>query len=399
MHKFFKNNYNLKRSLYTLGIIIIAILFYRFTENMQFNNSFSELLNVLSPFIIGIVMAYILNCITNFIERKVLVKFKIFKSVSPKVQKRKRKLSILISFICLIGIIVGIVAYIIPEMITSVENLLQFIVKMDYTTIHISVNKFLFKNNIHLSPEIVNGFLQSFTGFFENIADSLEYVPTMVSSIVEYFINIASSFVNVILGIMISVYILIDKEKIVEIGKKIIKALFSDNICTKLTLYVKELNHAFNQFFFSKLVDSFIIGVLFYIIAFIFGFPYPSLCALIIGITNMIPYFGPFIGAIPVVALTLLVDPIASIGVLIAIVILQQFDGIFLGPKILGESINLNPIGVIFAITIGGAVAGPIGMFFGVPIFSVICKFVMIGIENLFNRKHNKIEEKESEDE
>ncbi len=393
MYKFFKNNYNLKRSLYTLGVIIVAILFYRFTENMHIGNVFSTVLGILSPFIIGVVVAYILNCITNFLERKVLVKFKKFQSNAPKVQKRKRKFSILIAFICLIGIIVGIFAYIIPEMVSSIENIITFIMKMDYTTIHTGVNTFLIRHNIHISPELVDSVLHSFTGFFENLADSLKYIPDMVSSLVEYSINFASSVVNIILGIVISIYILLDKESIVALGKKSIRALFSNEVCSKMTLYVKEINYAFNQFFVSKLVDSCIIGVLFYIIALIFNFPYPSLCALIIGITNMIPYFGPFIGAIPVIALTLLVEPITSIGVLIAVVVLQQFDGIILGPRILGESINLKPIGVIFAIIIGGAIAGPLGMFFGVPIFSVICKFSMTAINDLYKKKNTPVKE------
>lgn len=388
MRNIFKNNYNLRKSIYMLGVVILSILFYRLTENMHIGNAATSIMNVLSPFIIGIVMAYILNCITNTIERKILIKLKVFKSNTPKMQKRKRKLAILISFLLLIGIIVGIFAYIIPEMVSSIENIVSFIMQMDYTTIHTTVNTFLIKNGIYISPELVNSTLQSFTGFFENVADSLKYVPDMISSVVEYSINVASSLVNIILGTMVSVYILTDKEEIVKIGKKFIKALFSEKVCDKMTLCIKEINHTFNQFFVSKLLDSCIIGLLYYVIALIFGFPYPSFCALIIGITNMIPYFGPFIGAIPVIALTLLVDPIASIGVAIAVLVLQQFDGIYLGPKIMGESINLSPVCVIFAIVVGGAVAGPIGMFFGVPLFSVLLKFAMTAIDNLYNKKY-----------
>ncbi len=399
MNKFFRNNYNLKRSLYTLAVIIIAILFYRYTENIHISNAFSVMLGVFSPFIIGVIVAYILNCITNFLERKVLIHFKIFNSSSKKAQKTKRKLSILISFICLIGIITGIFAYIIPEIISSIENIISFIMSMDYTTIHTSVNSFLIKNSIYINPDTVKQVLQSLTGFISSLADSLQYIPDMISSLVTYSISFASSVVNAILGLMISVYILTDKEEIVALGKKIIKAWFSNEVCNTMTKYVKEINHTFNQFFVGKLTDSFIIGILFYIIALIFGFPYPSLCALIIGITNMIPYFGPFIGAVPVIALTLLVNPVTSIGVAIAILILQQFDGIFLGPKILGDSIDLKPIGVIFAIIIGGAVAGPLGMFFGVPIFSVICKFAMIAIDNHYNKRQLKLAEEAKKNE
>lgn len=399
MNKFFRNNYNLKRSLYTLAVIIISIFFYRYTENIHISNAFSVLLNILSPFVIGVIVAYILNCITNFLERKILIHFKIFRSPSKKIRKARRKFSILISFICLIGIITGIIAYIIPEIISSTENIINFIVSMDYTSIHTSVNSFLIKNNIYINPDTVKHVLQSLTGFISSLADSLQYIPNMISSVVTYSINFASSVVNAILGLMISVYILTDKEEIVALGKKIIRAWFSNDVCNTMTKCVKEINHTFNQFFVGKLIDSLIIGILFYIIAMIFSFPYPSLCALIIGITNMIPYFGPFIGAVPVIALTLLVSPVTAIGVLIAILILQQFDGIILGPKILGDSIDLKPIGVIFAITIGGAIAGPLGMFFGVPIFSVICKFAMITIDKHYNKKQLKLAEEAKKNE
>lgn len=388
MHKFFRNNYNLKRSIYTLAVIIISILFYRFTENTHISNSFSIVFSVFSPFIIGIIVAYIINCITNFIERKCLVRFKIFKKPSKKIQKRMRKISIFISFICLIGLITGLIAYIIPEIIQSIQNVASFIISMDYTTIHTSVNGFLIKNNIHVSPEIVKQILQSFTGFFSKLADSLQYIPEMISSVVSYSINLATSVIDIFLGLMISIYILMDKEEIVQMGKKVIRTLFSDNICNYMTRCVKEVNFTFNQFFVGKVIDSVIVGVLFYIIALIFSFPYPSLCALVIGIFNMIPYVGPFIGAIPVLALTLLVSPIKALWVLIAIFVLQQFDGIILGPKILGESIGIKPIGVIFAIIVGGAIAGPVGMFFGVPIFSVIYKFLTTLIDAHYNKKH-----------
>lgn len=398
MYKFFKNNYNLKRSIYTLAVIIIAILFYRYTENMHVGDIFSIMFNVLSPFIIGIIIAYILNSITNFLERKVLIHFKLFKKPSPKTKKNERKLSILISFICLIGIIVGIFAYIIPEILTSIENLMRFFVNMNYERLQTTIESYFKGSYININGPIAQNILQGFTTFISGLAESLQYVPDMITSLVTYSISFASSVINVFLGIMISIYILVDKEEVVALGKKIIRSLFSNDLCTKITMYVKEINHTFNQFFVGKLIDSLIIGIMYYMIALIFDFPYPSLCALIIGITNMIPYFGPFIGAVPVVALTLLVNittPITALWVTLAIFALQQFDGIILGPKILGDSIDLKPIGVIFAITVGGAIAGPLGMFFGVPVFSVICKFAMLAIENTYNKKHPAIKETE----
>lgn len=401
MFKFFKNNYNLRRSLYTLFVVIVAILFYRITENVQVNNFFPIILSVLSPFIIGIIIAYIVNCMINFLERRVLIKIKYFRDGSPKARKLGRKLSILISFIFLIGLIVGIISYIIPEIVRSINDLVNYFVSINYKDITRVLDSIMLDSNISIGPDFVRDIFNSLTEFFRGLADSLKYIPDMIGSIISMSINVASGVVKAVMGIIISIYILLDKEEIVALGKKIIRALFSNEVCSKMTMYVKEMNHTFNHFFIGKLMDSLIIGLIFYIVSIIFGFPYASLCAIIIGITNMIPYFGPFIGSVPVVLLTLLVEiqsPLTALWVIITIVILQQFDSIFLEPKIVGGSLDLKPISVIFAITVGGAIAGPLGMFFGVPVFSVISKFAMIAIESHYNKKQRAALKKEKEE-
>jgi predicted PurR-regulated permease PerM len=224
----------------------------------------------------------------------------------------------------------------------------------------------------------------------------------MLLSVLTHIISFASSALDIIIGLMIMVYILIDKEKIIALGKRVLYIWFSDAQVKNIVNTVKNTNNVFNSFFIGKTLDSIIIGLLFFIGALILDLPYSMLFALIIGLTNMIPYFGPFIGAIPVTALTVLDSPIKGLWVLIFIIILQQFDGIILGPKILGNSTGLKPIGVIFAIIVGGAIAGPLGMFFGVPIFSVALTALMNFIDKNYKEKTahlNPIVETEAENE
>lgn len=397
MIKFFKNNNNLIKSLYTLGVIILAIVFYRYTENIKISNFLPIIISVLSPFIYGSVMAYILNIGTRFLERKVFVKIKFFQKADAKVRRTERFLSIAIAFIVSIGAIIGIVSYIIPEIMSSVQNIINVAIGFDYSGIRRWVDNFLIQNHIVLGTDAYNSLIGTIDNIMATITDWIKYLPNMIGSVISHAIGFASSLIDVVMGFVIALYILADKEKIVAMGKKITRCLFPEKHSGVIISNVKMINNTFNSFFTGKTLDSLIIGIIFFLGAVILNLPYPLLFAIIIAITNMIPYFGPFIGAVPVTILTLLVSPIKSIWVVIFIIILQQFDGIILGPKILGESIGLKPIGVIFAIIVGGAIAGPLGMFFGVPLFACIFKLFFDFIDKTYLKKY-PMEDKEEEE-
>lgn len=388
MNKFFKNNYNLRKSMYTLGIIIISIIFYRYTENVKIAAFIPIILNVLSPFIYGAVMAYLLNIGTRCLEKRVFSRIKYFQTNDPKIKKRERILSITIALIILIGAIIGIVSYIIPEIMSSVQNIINIAIGFDYTGIKKWVDNFLIQNHIVLGSEAYNSLITSINNIMETFTDWLKYLPNMIWSIVTHAVSIASSLLNVIMGLIIAFYLLMDKEKVVSFGKIVLKSLLPEKHAVIIIHNIKVVNDTFNSFFTGKTLDSLIIGIIFFIGAVILNIPYPLLFSIIIAITNMIPYFGPFIGAVPVTALTVLVSPVKGIWVLIFIIILQQFDGIILGPKILGDSIGLKPIGVIFAIIVGGAIAGPLGMFFGVPIFACLFKLLFDFINKIYEKKY-----------
>ena len=391
---FFKNNYNLRKSLYTLGIVILSIVFFRYTENAKLVNLIPSILKVMKPFIIGAVLAYVLNCGTNCLEKNILSKLEYFKTQPNK----SRAVSITIAFLLLIGVVVGIIAYIIPEIVSSVQNVVNFFVGIDSDTVHEYLNSFLTKHNIDISVSTYRSLLKTTDNAMNSLTSSLKYMPEMLTSIATHTISFASSLVSIIMGIMIAIYMLLDKEKLLHFCKKTLFILFSKK---QVESTIKYTNSVFNSFVVGKTIDSLIIAIIFFIGSIILNLPYPMLFAIIIGITNMIPYFGPFIGAVPVVALTILINPIKGLWVLIFIVVLQQFDGVILGPRILGDSIGLKPIGVIFAIIVGGAIAGPLGMFFGVPIFSVIFTIFSNFVEKLYNSKNtvkNKLEKETKKD-
>ena len=336
----------------------------------------------MKPFIIGAVLAYVLNCGTNCLEKNILSKLEYFKTRPHK----SRAVSITIAFLLLIGVIVGIIAYIIPEIVSSIQNVVNFFVSIDSETVHEYLNSSLLKTTDNA---------------MNSLTSSLKYMPEMLTSIATHTISFASSLVSIIMGIMIAVYMLLDKEKLLHFCKKTLFILFSKKQVEGIANTIKYTNSVFNSFVVGKTIDSLIIAIIFFIGSIILNLPYPMLFAIIIGITNMIPYFGPFIGAVPVVALTILINPIKGLWVLIFIVVLQQFDGVILGPRILGDSIGLKPIGVIFAIIVGGAIAGPLGMFFGVPIFSVLFTIFSNFVEKLYNSKNtveNKLEKETNKD-
>jgi predicted PurR-regulated permease PerM len=174
-----------------------------------------------------------------------------------------------------------------------------------------------------------------------------------------------------IFGFIISIYILKDKEIFIQSSKKFLYALFNKSSVNTFLSFGKEVDSIFSRYIIGKAIDSTIIGLLCAIGMSLLDAPYGLLISLIVGVTNMIPYFGPFIGMIPAFFITLLFDPIKALWVLLFVFILQQFDGFYLGPKILGEKVGVSPFWIILAVTLGGGTFGVLGMFLGVPIIAI----------------------------
>lgn len=392
-NNFIKDNNKkyIRLALYILMIIFISILFHKFISNVNVNNIFPSILKLLSPFIYGLIIAYILNPGMKFIENNIYCHIKYLN----KNIKLKRTISIITTYIFLIGFIVWIIAYIVPELNSNIQNIIAFIKTIDIKYIENVFDNYIFKNETlkPISAEVSEYTITMINRLFNEIINSAKYIPNMLNAVITGTVGFASYLINLILGIVIGFYMLSDKEIFAGFSCKVLYTFLSEKTAEKIINISKESNRVFENFFIGKMIDSLIIGILFFLGCLVIDPNYQLLLSLIIGITNMIPYFGPFIGGIPVVLLVLLSTPSKALWIAIFILLLQQFDGIFLGPKILGNSIGVKPIGVIFAIIVGGALFGPLGMFFGVPVFAVISSMFSVYVNSTYYSKKDNSEE------
>jgi predicted PurR-regulated permease PerM len=200
-------------------------------------------------------------------------------------------------------------------------------------------------------------------------------------------VNISNIFIKIATGIVISIYFLKDKENIISNIKKMLIILIGEERTEKTTSFGCKVNDIFKRFVIGKLIDSIVVGVICFIVMMLLNIPFAPFISIIVGVTNMIPYFGGFIGMGPAVLITLFASPIKAIEVIIFLLILGEVDGLFIGPKIIGEKIGLNPIWIILGITLGGGFYGVIGMFLGVPVMAVFKTLLQEFMHKNFNEE------------
>lgn len=386
-----------KISLYVIFVLFCYILLDRTIENLSgvsewFKNTTDTITALLQPFIYGLFIAYFLNAPMRNIETRLYGKIKFFDN-KPKV---KRTSAVITTYMFLIGVIYWLIAYLLPEVASSFGTLIAAVKNLNE---NISNMKLPFSNE-----EIMETFefINSTFGINLNIGDIISLVlqpmfmlfdniPQLATNLFSGTINTANLVLNIVLGLVIGVYMLCDKEHFSRIITKFLYVVFPEKWVEKITVLARDSNKIFEGFFVGKVIDSTIIGLLFFITCQLTVKPsYVLLLSVIIGVTNMIPYFGPFIGAVPVLFIVIINSPIDAVWVGVIILALQQLDGIVIGPKILGDSTGVKPIGVIFAILIGGAVAGPLGMFLGVPVFAVIRNVGVMIVDKLYEDKMKK---------
>ncbi len=370
-----QSNYS---TIFWFIILCVGVIFIIWNWG-ETSKQIGRLVSVLSPFIVAIFLAYLIMPLMGTID-KVLNKL-FFKGKGKKI---RYVISIVLSYIIVIGIIVTALTFIFPQVAQSIRD-------MDFKGMFNAATKYIqeLQERIPiLNNSAINEKLNSLEPEIMNYGtDFAKYIFPVVYGFSKSIINI---IINFILSIVISCYIILDKENITRHFKRLIFAVTPKSKSESVWITIKECNHIFNGFLIGKILDSFIIGVLCFILMTILRFPYAILISVVVGITNVIPYFGPFIGAVPGVIIYLLVEPKLAIFFAILILALQQFDGLYLGPKILGDLTGLTPLWVIFAITVGGAYFGVIGMFLGVPVVAVISYLLNMFIEKkLDERKIN----------
>ena len=356
------------------GILVVA--FYTLINNVEpLYGVFQAIFVALSPFIYGIGIAFLLNPLRKVIEYSWLEKTKL----KPRTKK------VIASFgALLIGIIMLFVFFsiLIPQMISSIQTFLS-----SFEGYVDTAHKFFESNNFFsddllktLNPVIDKG-VSMLGDWVSNIASSL-------NAILMYSVIFAKGVMNFLIGMIIALYILLDEVNLKRQIKKVLYALLPEKTTKSILKTTRLTINTFNSFVAGKAVDSLIIGILCYIILSFMKMPYTPLISVVVGVTNMIPVFGPFLGAIPSILILLLVDPFKALEFSIFILILQQVDGNIIGPRILGGAVGLPTLYVMFAIIIGGALFGIVGMFIGVPVFSVIFVLVSEFIHRQLDKKN-----------
>lgn len=372
--KFHLNKKYLYWGLTSLFVVIGGILFYYVLfHNDNLSNVFHSFIKVSMPVIDGLILAYLITPVLNTMERKIIkpiyVKAKI--PMNKKSQKRIRMLSILTTMVLILIIVYEFFAMIIPEIIRSIQSIIfQFPTYVSNLTVWITG---LLENNPKLEnivTELFNKYSAMLTNFLNTsvLPRINDLIKTLSLSVIGFF----KAMWNLIIGFIISIYILGSKETYAGQAKKIAYAFFDLPTANQIISNFRFIHTTFSGFIIGKIIDSAIIGVLCFICTSIIGTPYAILVSVVIGVTNIIPFFGPWLGGIPCAILILMVNPIQCLYFIILILIIQQFDGNILGPKILGDSTGLSGFWVIFAITIFGGIFGVLGMFVGVPIFAVL---------------------------
>ena len=375
--------------LTALGVIILSVCFiYLLFNGSLFYRGFKEIITVSMPVFYGLILAYLLAFIMNFVEEKWLIPLckplKII--VTPKTVSKIRVLSIAITLL-LSGLFIYIfLIIVVPRVYESLQNITaSFPVYIDNLIHYV---EWLLAKNPEIEEYILNLMNEYSDKIYETITQILPTMNELIRNLSMGVIGIIATLWDILIGLIIGIYILANKERFGGQAKKIMYAIFKTESANNILSDIRFIDKTFGGFLSGKILDSFIIGVICFVCLQFIGTPYPVLISVIVGFTNIIPFFGPFIGAIPSALLILMVDPIQCLYFVIFVFILQQFDGNFLGPKILGDSTGL-PSGfwVIFSITIFGGLFGFAGMIFGVPLCAVVYAFINRSVKKRLKKK------------
>ncbi|MBP0979459.1 MAG: AI-2E family transporter [Oscillospiraceae bacterium] len=381
MKQKWNSNKYLTTALYAFIVICFSILFYFFVSNIgNIFSWFGNIIKILSPITLGLCFAYLFNPLLNKVEG-------FLKNNIKKLKNNKhvlRTVSMIITYLVIITLIILFLYIIMPQIASSLkyifDNFPEYIDNLKSSIVDMSGKSDLF--SITMS-KILNYAEQFFSHTYTFLGETLPRIYDIAK-------NITVTLMNIVVGIVISVYILASKEVYFFQIRKLLRALFSRETNKTILGMVKSVHIVFSGFITGKIVDSIIIGIICFIGMSIFRFPFVPLISVLVGVTNVIPYFGPFIGALPSILLIMIVDPIKSLFFAIFVFVLQQFDGNYLGPKILGETTGLSPFWVIFSIILFGGIFGVLGMFVGVPIFAIIYSLIKCFINELLEDKEKK---------
>ena len=373
-----QNKYFLISLYATITVSVSALIIY-FIFNFQLISSFfGKLFSILSPIFTGFIITYLISPVVNIFETKVFL----FKKSKKDRTRTRRVLSMICAYVLVLALLSAILSVILPQLYSSFET---------------------FANNIGSYQQALEKWISSLldesSSYYPMVQRALALLDDTVDKLVAYVTelipkafllikDISVVFVNILISIFVSIYMISKKEYLAAQFKKLVCSLFSKKWVDRLFCFVDMVDDSVGGFIRGKIIDSAIIGVLCYIVMSIFRLDYAMLISVIVGITNVIPFFGPFIGAIPSALILLMVNPREVIPFVIIILLIQQLDGNFIGPKILGSSMGLSAFWILVAIIIMSGLFGFAGMIIGVPLFSVAYVLVERLIDSKLKNKN-----------
>lgn len=369
-------------------VVAGSLLFYFLLfKTASIGKGITKVLDIINPIIYGFIIAYILNPVVQAIENGIFESLKkAGRSPKKKGARYVRIISAFLTVILMLLLLYALFAMVIPQLITSIRSII-----VNFPAYVRNINEFI--DNIIKDEDMdatANELINQYASIAENwVSNSVTpKLESFVTNLTSSVLNVLEFFKNFFLGVIISIYVMIAKDALLARAKRLVYSLFSLPTSNRILYNLRFVNEKFGGFLIGKVIDSVIIGMICYVVTSILRMPYAVLISVFVGITNVIPFFGPFIGAVPSVFLIFVVNPLQALYFIIFIIILQQFDGNFLGPRILGNSVGVSSFMVIVAILVGSGFFGVIGMIIGVPVCAVMLALLQTQIIRRMRKKH-----------
>ncbi|MDY5845263.1 MAG: AI-2E family transporter [Bariatricus sp.] len=369
-----------------LVIMACVVIYFALLRINQISEAVFAVVDVLKPILYGMAIAFLLNPIVKMVDRYFVPWLEKYME-RRKAIKLSRASGVAVSLIFLFALITALFNMLIPELVKSIRDLIitlpgQLNEVVDWFN-HMQASDttmgILFSNIVEEGTATLQNWLRT---------ELMPQINTIMSNLTVGVLNILNELFNFLIGLIISIYLLASKETFSAQCKKLTYAFLKTDHANMILHLTKKSNEIFGGFIIGKIIDSAIIGVLCFVSLSLLKMPYILLVSVIVGVTNIIPFFGPYIGAIPSAILILLNDPKKGIYFILFILVLQQVDGNVIGPKILGNSTGLSSFWVVFSILVGGGLFGFVGMIMGVPTFAVIYYIIMMITDQRLERKN-----------
>lgn len=375
-----------------LACLLVYCLIFR---SSGYIGAITHILNILTGIIYGLIVAYILTPVVNYLEKRFMIPVYEKRGIhimrdekEEKHRKRMRGLSVTISILLFLAVLQILFLICIPSLYRSITNLINaapsYILNVR-NYLEYLLGKYPENPILKEALKLFNDFASQIMGVINTTI--LPNMDKLVDIVTTYLTRFISGIVNCLVGLIVAIYVLFSKEEFVGQSKMLCYALLKEHAANELISAFRHIHYTFIGFLFGKLIDSFLIGILCYVGTSVLSVPYAGLVSVLVGVTNIIPVFGPYVGAVIGSIFVLIIDPFAALKFAVFVLILQQFDGNVLGPRILGDSTGISSFWVLFSIILFGGLFGVTGMILGVPLFACFYHGMRRWIHHLLRKK------------